>query len=80
MKCESPFPDRQGFSVFNTKSIVVYSIISFDHFEGFDIAYNCHLRIFLTNKLYRGRMIRLHVVDYEIIYFPVPDNFGYVVE
>ena len=51
-----------------------------DHGQGLGVADDGGLRVAAQDRSQRGGVIRLHVVDYEIIYFPVPDNLGYVVE
>ena len=50
------------------KSLLRSAMISFDHRDSLGIDYNLHVRIVSADEGYERRVIRLHMVDNQIIY------------
>ena len=77
---ERVFAHGEGIAVLHTQRVVVDAVVTLHHFEGFGVAHDSHVGIFLADKLDRGRVVGLHVVDDQIVDCAVSDNFGDVVQ
>ena len=66
-ECQFQFPERERLTVFHGQGAAVYAVISFYHIEGFGIADEYHVGVDRAKNADSGRVIRFHVVDYQII-------------